>query len=754
MQTVETQSFGVINRIQAANPRTPYKHQLDAFKNLSVINNTNDAFSTLIVLPTGGGKTYTASTWLLKNAIDKRIKVLWLAHRTMLLDQALESFQKFAYLENLPNVSNFTYRIVSGAPHHDRTIHIQSTDNLLIISKDSIGRNLERLDPWLENEKQIFLIVDEAHHSTAKTYRKVINYVKERVENVKILGLTATPTRTSESEQGLLAKIYMDGVNNDGVAVNNDLGISYSVSLQDLINRRILSKPIQKIFYTDEKFTDISLDEIKKIMQLDILPDDIANKMAENANRNRFIVNKYFEDAEMYGPTIVFVTNIPHAIALCKLFNEKGRIADYVVSQIVDSATGVSISKEDNERKIKEYQEGKLKVLVNVNILTEGVDLPQTKTVFLARPTTSTILMTQMIGRALRGPAAGGTEEAYIVSFVDDWNENIMWVNPETIFNGDNEFNDPEYDKLERNIRTIAISKIEEFARILDSQVDTSEWEKIDFMQRVPVGMYVFQYTTENEGDVQCQVIVYDSSMEAYKQMLNDLPYLMEEFDLKDVEYPTDEVLDELEERCFESYFFGYMIPPYRRADVLNILRYYCQKDNAPKFYPFEEVDRSRLDIKKIAQHIYDQDFGARAQDEYLDNLWDSQEQEIIKLFFGRKAYFLKQVDVEMLKIRRPDIYDELDQNVKYGRRNLDELTLQQIREIDPRYEARLREGVFFNAKQPNGQYKCANCGRMSLAKGAFQVDHIVAMNNGGKSVPENLQLLCRKCNAIKGDRE
>lgn len=55
--------------------------------------------------------------------------------------------------------------------------------------------------------------------------------------------------------------------------------------------------------------------------------------------------------------------------------------------------------------------------------------MPQTKTVFLARPTVSKILMTQMVGRALRGTAAGGTAKAYIVSFVDQWNENIAWCN-------------------------------------------------------------------------------------------------------------------------------------------------------------------------------------------------------------------------------------------------------------------------------------------------------------------------------------
>ena len=96
-----------------------------------------------------------------------------------------------------------------------------------------------------------------------------------------------------------------------------------------------------------------------------------------------------------------------------------------MVSSIWDAVTGVTVSREDNERKLQAYRDGKLQVLINVNILTEGVDLPKTGTVFLARPTVSTILMTQMVGRALRGPAAGGTDTAYIVSFVDDWDEHI-----------------------------------------------------------------------------------------------------------------------------------------------------------------------------------------------------------------------------------------------------------------------------------------------------------------------------------------
>ena len=96
-----------------------------------------------------------------------------------------------------------------------------------------------------------------------------------------------------------------------------------------------------------------------------------------------------------------------------------------------------------------------------MNILTEGVDLPQTKTVFLARPTVSTILMTQMIGRALRGTAAGGTASAYIVSFIDNWDEHLAWINPESIFGfGESDFIDSKSEKEKKEVSMIAISKI------------------------------------------------------------------------------------------------------------------------------------------------------------------------------------------------------------------------------------------------------------------------------------------------------
>lgn len=750
IDSIEVTSFGQVFPKKGTNTRTPYSHQKNAMEALDKMNQES-SFSTLVVLPTGGGKTYTASMWLLKNAIDRKKKILWIAHRQMLLDQAAESFQKFAYTEVIPHISSFCFRIVSGASSHDRTSDIRKEDNLLIVSKDSIGRNIDRLDQWLKGEKELYLIVDEAHHSTAKTYRKVIDYVKKKIPNVKLIGLTATPFRTAEAEQGLLAKIYSDGIKN-GQVVHGDIGITYQIGLKELINRQILAKPIFESYYTDEAYGDsLGVDAWESIQHLDILPDEVAQQMADSAARNKLIVETYKNNQKQYGQTILFAVNVVHAIQLTALFKKEGIKADYIVSSIKDAVTDVTISREDNERKLEEYREGYLQVLINVNILTEGVDLPKTKTVFLARPTVSSILMTQMVGRALRGTAAGGTSSAYIVSFIDHWNEHIAWVNPETLFDGNNEFQDSDYEREKHDIRLIAISKIEEFASILDDSVDTSFLEKVPFEQRIPVGMYAFTYLEENGMDHSYQVMVYNSTKIPYENLMDALPTLFKSFGVTE-EYLSDTQLNEMESQCRDSFFCGEMVPPYEKRDVLNILKYYAQYESIPQFYTFDEIDRSKLDVGRIAQHIWDEDMGERKRTEYIDSLWASGDDNMLRLFFGRKLYFLNQINIELMKLSHPDIYDD-ENNIQYGSRALEDLPLHEIGKINPLLEQQLRNDTFKKAMDKDGNYHCAKCGISDKSRIFFQVDHIIPMNAGGKSTLDNLQILCRQCNGQKGDK-
>lgn len=201
MQTVQVEYSGQIPVNAGENPRKLYAHQNEAIRALD--KKKNFPFEGLLVLPTGGGKTLTAVHWLLRNFIDKRKKVLWIAHRHELLDQAFETLKFSAYPSLLNDVKSFRYRVISGHPKHDRPVNIQPTDDIIIASKDSLNSGLNYLlDNWIKHSDAVLLVVDEAHHATAKTYRNLINNIKQnfkdrgKADTFRMLGLTATPFST------------------------------------------------------------------------------------------------------------------------------------------------------------------------------------------------------------------------------------------------------------------------------------------------------------------------------------------------------------------------------------------------------------------------------------------------------------------------------------------------------------------------------------------------------------------------------
>lgn len=587
---------GTVKIMPGKNSRQLYEHQVNAIAALNKID-AQDYFSTLVVLPTGGGKTMTAVTWLLSRAVDKNKKVLWIAHRHLLLEQAAEAFFRNAYSDQMVHTTNFTYRIISG--QHDKPIHIKTDDNLLIVSKDSIIRNLESLDKWLKNEDELYLIIDEAHHATAKSYRRIIDYIKTKNVKVKILGLTATPFRTSEQEKGLLGKIFTDD-------------ILYKIDLDTLIKKGILSTPICESCNTDVILGDnLGLNAIKSIEQLDVIPEDIAEAIADNKERNRFIAKSFFENDnyKKYGQTLVFALNKTHAFTLKALFEHYGKKygikAGVIVSGTSAEFVGINISNEENQRQIEAFRRGEIQIIINVNILTEGVDLPKTQTVFLTRPTISTVLMTQMIGRALRGEKAGGTKDAYVVSFVDNWNSKIAWVNPESVlFDEDNEFVNKNFEHKKRIVRMISIEKIEEFARIINETVDTTRLESLDFIKRVPLGMYIFTFIDENNIEHNHQILVYDSTKDQYEELIAALPDLFKELGIEN-EVIEPNLLSDLMAICETTYFDEDMIPAYNKRDIEYLFKYFAQKESAPLFIPFEEIDRRKVDLAIIASEIW-----------------------------------------------------------------------------------------------------------------------------------------------------
>ncbi len=715
------------------NPRQLYEHQEEAIRKLDAMDKRGP-FRTLLVLPTGGGKTLTAAYWLLRNAVDQNKKILWLAHRHLLLEQAAEAFARNAYTDTMVNRTVFNYRIISGM--HDKPVYIQKTDRILIASKDSMIRSLDKLKNWLNGE-EIYLVIDEAHHAVAKSYKKIIQYVADHTKSMKLLGLTATPFRTSEDEQGALKQVFTDD-------------IVYKTDLDTLIKKGILATPTFIDCNTNIQFTEhLGVQALKSIENLDTLPENIANDIADNKERNRIIVEEYLHNYEKYGQTIVFALNKVHAIALNKLFNEKGKAygirSEFIISEVQDMITGITISNADNERKIEAYRNGEIQVLINVNILTEGTDLPKTHTVFLTRPTVSTTLMTQMVGRALRGLKAGGTKEAYIVSFVDDWNDKIAWVNPETLTEAEYHEKETLAEAQKQQIRLIAISKIEEFARMADAAVDTSALDSTPAIELIPLGMYMLSTLECNH-----QILVYNSTQNAYQSLIRDLPNLMEHYGIEGETIP-EETLDDMTEHCFQSYFDENMIPSCNRNDIEHLLKFYAQKAVAPLFVTIDEMERKKLDVSEIAKKIYDEDMRRSEKNAYIQSLW-AEEGSLLPVYYTNPYFFKKLIDLELDKLDGDIEIAAAEPQTEAELRNLEQFPLQKIIELYPKIGLKLKEDAFAAARNDDGSYVCAGCGEVFPTRLFLQVDHIVPMAKGGLSVPDNLQVLCRTCNQRKGD--
>ena len=78
-------------------------------------------------------------------------------------------------------------------------------------------------------------------------------------------------------------------------------------------------------------------------------------------------------------------------------------------------------------------------------------------------------------------------------------------------------------------------------------------------------------------------------------------------------------MLEELEEQCRSTFFCGDMVPPYEKIDIINILKYYAQKEEAPEFYTFDDIDTRRLDPSVIAKHIYDDTVGRKSYKSFFE---------------------------------------------------------------------------------------------------------------------------------------
>lgn len=312
--------------------------------------------STLLCLPTGCGKTVVFA----HAAKMARKRVVVLAHRDELIQQGAKKIEAVtgerANIEKAEQYSNertmFPAKVVVAS--------VQTMNARL-----GEGRRCERFDP----EEFSIVIIDEAHHAVATSYRTVIDHFRKN-PSVKVLGVTATPDRSDE----LALKSVFESV-------------SFEYSLLDATNDGWLV-PVRSM---PARILDLDFSGVRDVAG-DFHQGELSAIMEEEGNLHGVAD----ETVRRMGNRKVLV--------FCVSVAQSERLAEIFDRHIPGSARFISGATPADERRqlLRDYEDGKFQILVNCMVATEGFDCPSIGMVVVARPTKSRSLFAQMVGRGTR----------------------------------------------------------------------------------------------------------------------------------------------------------------------------------------------------------------------------------------------------------------------------------------------------------------------------------------------------------------
>ncbi len=685
----------------------------------------------IVVLPTGGGKTFTAMRFLCAQMLSQGYKVVWLAHTHHLLEQARDAFKDSLHTIAEPK-SNLNVRVVSGTLAHNDVAHIKSTDDVLIITLQTMSNAFERKHQALETflnaaGDKLCVVFDEAHHSPAPSYRKLLESLRARHPQLKLLGLTATPTYTNVKKRGWLKKIFPQE-------------IIYSVSPQKLMADRILAKPIFESIPTS--FTpDFDEREFQKwVNTYADLPENIIEELAGSSERNALVANTYMEGKEKFGKTIIFAERWYQCEMLRELLTKRGVRADVVYSHVSTNASNVEDrnrrDRDANDRVLQAFKSDELDVLLNVRMLTEGTDVPNVNSVFITRQTTSRILLTQMVGRALRGPKFGGTETAHIVTFTDSWKQPINWAEYDQLEDGDLE----ESSQLGKRppLHLVSIDLVRQLSQNLDKGLNVAPRE---FIMLMPAGWYKVEFQTLVQGSedvemVRQLVLVFDDELDAYRRFFDSLKAEdLSEFAGENV-YRHD-VRTRLQ--VWQDTFFSTIESVDEETRVKNLFhlaRHMAQNDmEVPDFFMFEE--RGSHDLDSIANDLLTRRVDRKAEQQILQSEY-SKRDRFWNTIFPNFYLFKSQYDAQVNRILALEDSSET---------TFDATTLIKTPELLEDFEPSDDLKVQVKNRDNNTCLCCEATRRL-------EVDHIISHYHGGTNRLDNLQTLCYKCNRDKSFNE
>lgn len=438
-----------------------FPYQEEAIKNLEKLDKVYDTYRTLVVVPTGGGKTRIAVEYLNRNVLNRQgTKVLWICERLSLLTQAHHSFVDHTYRDSLEHggkpfkASEITAHVFSSQDTSFREEYKSEDVQMVFVTKqtlckmfgfaDNSGKQKEideSFKDWLENPDELTVIIDEAHHAVGDDYRNIISTLLSMVQKKKIhiIGLTATPKNTNGSR---IEEIFLHGIDLKSEMPTDKTCYASRVSINQLIAEGYLAKPFlaKKKDSSPEKLSDRKLcNRIIDTYEKGVCALALETPSSQDEDTK---VPKELNPNNSFGQTVIFVKSREVARLLWSKF--LARDIDCGLSISTDGNNDLTqyknlqdyINKDlSSDQIVKIYEERYAKnilpVIVSVDKFKEGVDVPKTQTVFIARDSSTEISVTQMVGRALRGVLQGGTSEAYLVEFEDEQLNKILWEVPE-----------------------------------------------------------------------------------------------------------------------------------------------------------------------------------------------------------------------------------------------------------------------------------------------------------------------------------